>query len=431
MRTRLKALVVAALVVAAVCTAPPAAALVLGNAIFESAPAKPLEINRDAGPAFLRQTGGIAFANMAEGRDGIEVSALRYDPTAPDGRRLVITIKRPAGSPHVVRGALYDWELVPVARYAADKNDAAFTYFGELVSAKRQEEALAAGYQVLNYHPVFENTLIGLRLMQLDFLLIGSLQNDAMYLPKESGQTLLGKGEADYLNLGDDMAAGVRAYEQANFARLDAFKAKAKPITRNQNYRSYVAGDYEVESPDFFINSAGELEFSGGIYWYFWNDPEAAAIERNIDFYNELVRLYKNLNALEGPEEKSAAAAQAGVTVEELVRYRDYAIGSVEKSSAEIKRQAARLEELNADRERAVTPMPEVSRQLNQYLREQQGLNPLIFRAGDRVLWYSSLFRRFKAREPQAYRAFVESLEGVSVSPEVSTPTLVKAAPRF
>jgi len=90
MRIGLKALVVAALVVAAVCTAPPAAALVLGNAIFESAPAKPLEINRDAGAAFLRQTGGIAFANMAEGRDGIEVSALRFDPTAPDGRRLVI-----------------------------------------------------------------------------------------------------------------------------------------------------------------------------------------------------------------------------------------------------------------------------------------------------------------------------------------------------
>ena len=423
MHARINQIVAFALCVAALCLPPVAAALELGNAIFGNAPAKPLAISRDAGPSFLRLTGGIAFANEAEGRDGSVVSALRYDPAAPDGSRLSVTITRPDGSTQDVSGALFDWELVPVARHAGDVNDAAFTYFGELESAEREREALAEGFRVLNYHEAFANTLIGLRLMQLDFLMISALQSDAMYLPKEAGKTLLGNGEAESLFIGDAIEAGVRQYEQANFARLAAFKAKTDPIVLNQSYRSYVAGDYERASPTFAINSAGELEFSSGIYWYFWNDPEAAAIETNIDFYNQMVRIY---NYLDGADE-TLAAEQTGLSVDEQARYRDYANQAIDKSSDEIKKQAARLEAINADTDREVNEIPAVSRQLNQYLREYQGLNPLILRAGDRVAWYSALFRHFEVRDPKAYQVFVERLDGVAVLPAVTTPTLVKA----
>jgi hypothetical protein len=427
MHARIDQIVAFVLCVAALCLPPVAVALELGNVIFETAPAKLLAISREAGPSFLRLTGGIAFANEAEGRDGSVVSALRYDPAAADGSRLIVTITRPDGSTQNVTGALFDWELVPVARHAGDNNDAAFTYFGELESAEREREALAEGFRVLNYHEAFENTLIGLRLMQLDFLMISALQSDAMYLPKEAGKTLLGNGEAEYLLIGDEIEAGVRRYEQENFVRLEAFKAKADPIVLNQSYRSYVAGDYELDSPTFEINSAGELEFSGGIYWYFWNDPEAAAIETNIDLYNQMVRLYNYLDVLEGADE-APAAEEAGLSVEERARYRDYATQAINKSSDEIKKQAATLDALNADTDRDVNDIPEVSRQLNQYLREYQGLNPLILRAGDRVAWYSALFRHFKVRAPKAYKVFVERLDGVAVLPAVTTPTLVKPA---
>ena len=99
MRTGLKALVVAALVVAAVCTAPPAAALVLGNAIFESAPAKPLDMSRDAGPAFLRHTGGIAVAigAMVDAAviliDNVHKRLERWDEQGRPGERLDVVVR--------------------------------------------------------------------------------------------------------------------------------------------------------------------------------------------------------------------------------------------------------------------------------------------------------------------------------------------------
>ena len=150
MHARTQQIVAATLCVAALCLPPSAIALELGNATFEYPEAEPLAISRDSGPSFLRLTGGIAFANVAEGRDGIVVSRLRYDPALPDGSRLIVTVALPGGSTQEVSGALFDWELVPVARHALDTKDAAFTYFGELESAEREREALAGGFRVPN-----------------------------------------------------------------------------------------------------------------------------------------------------------------------------------------------------------------------------------------------------------------------------------------
>lgn len=66
----------------------------------------------DLGPS----TGGVAFANIAEPLAGTIAAGkpltLRYDLTKDDGKRLEVLV-----GDKVINSGLYDWELVPLARY--------------------------------------------------------------------------------------------------------------------------------------------------------------------------------------------------------------------------------------------------------------------------------------------------------------------------
>jgi hypothetical protein len=88
---------------------------------------------------------------------------------------------------------IYDWQLVPIARFADSDNGAAMTLFGKLEDEQFQQQILDEDGRVMNYHPAFDNTLVGLRLMQADILLFDENATD---LPRNARGYVLGAGES-------------------------------------------------------------------------------------------------------------------------------------------------------------------------------------------------------------------------------------------
>ncbi len=131
---------------------------------------------------FLSTTGGIAFEGIAVPALDLKEQPVQldYEPDQPDGQRLSIAIGDKTYHPF-----LPDWKLIPIARYANSE-------FTSAVSALNSPENQS--YADLLYHPAFEDTLLGFRLLQMDILL-----NDVkafQELPKNSsGEIITGVGE--------------------------------------------------------------------------------------------------------------------------------------------------------------------------------------------------------------------------------------------
>jgi hypothetical protein len=74
--------------------------------------------------------------------------------------------------------------LIPIVNYANSDYNAVVSLFGE----KTTEDT----YDIV-YHPAFENTLLGIRLLQADIIFFDL--GETWQLPKLEGQTILGAGE--------------------------------------------------------------------------------------------------------------------------------------------------------------------------------------------------------------------------------------------
>jgi len=115
------------------------------------------------------RTGGVLFqavAVPAASAEGMPVS-LRYSPERPDGQRLVVTIGNTA-----ITAELYDWMLIPTARFAATEYTACMTLFGLPTTTEELELFLKGEILLAEFHPDFTNTLIGMNLFFVDAMLV-------------------------------------------------------------------------------------------------------------------------------------------------------------------------------------------------------------------------------------------------------------------
>jgi len=189
--------------------------------------------------AFVRRVGGVAFDSEARPVDGLLVESLTmtYDPVKPDGERLVLTVNGAA-----VSAPLFDWQLLPIATYANGKTTSCFTLFGELEDNKELEkELLEEGHRILNYDAAFEDTLLGLRLFQMDVLLLDT--GFATELPRFGGEFILGAGEAE-----PDPAANTLSlarYENERQKIIDLGEAETGGFSTD--FQSYVICDQFVD----------------------------------------------------------------------------------------------------------------------------------------------------------------------------------------
>jgi len=108
-------------------------------------------------------TKGVAFANVAKPADGVTVGriALTYVPQNEDGRRVLVNID---GREYVL--PIYDWELRPIAFYANTDFYSCVSLFGQTDTGRTKRDVGAA--YLPSFHPALKNTLVGLRLLQMD-----------------------------------------------------------------------------------------------------------------------------------------------------------------------------------------------------------------------------------------------------------------------
>jgi hypothetical protein len=212
--------------------------------------------------SFVTSVGGVAFNGVAGPADGSVILGGRYDPSRPDGQRLVLDVRRPGGDTATVFVDAYDWELAPLLRVVQRGGESLVTLFGKLKDRRRQFNVLRSGGMVANYHEGLSDTLLGLRLLQADMIL---MTPNAAELPQDDADRyVLGAGEAQ-----PDVAANRARFEQltGRVLRLGGFGD------------SYVICD-EGRTVQFAVED-GRLVLSGQPVWYCWRyDASGVGVAR-------------------------------------------------------------------------------------------------------------------------------------------------------
>jgi len=308
----------------------------------------------------IRAVGGVAFVREAIGADGWAVQNMVYDTAAVDGKRLAVTLTRNSETIVEVRPEIWDWELVPLARFVASPYDSAFTFFGEL------QEGISPtinNARIVSYHPSLKDTLLGLRLMQLDLFLFQ--EPFAGFFTNAKGVVILGAGERSALGVSpaDKAAVGLERdkirhrVEDGMSLLTEDCKHHLSRTCRDafQPFSSYIVGD--MISPTKFSVANGRLSFRDqGICWDFSRETD--------------------------PGEKSTEGLEGVVLLRPL-------------SEAFCKK-----------------------------VREDlSGMHPLVYRAANRAMRYSALMRHYESRDQDGFKRFVKSMAAVSPNPRVDTPT--------
>jgi hypothetical protein len=289
---------------------------------------------------------------------------MRYDSLAPDGQRVIVTLVQTEGRPIDIRMPAWDWEVVPLARFVGSATDSAFSFFGELPEGAKRT---LANSSVVSYHPALQNTLMGLRLMQLDLFLFQPPFTG--YFTDAAGSAILGAGER--IVFGNDVSPTdpvalkrLRAIVESRvdtamgFLLEDCKKSPSRTcLESDQPFASYIVGD--MISPVSFTVQNGSLAFRDrGVCWDFSREAD--------------------------PGER-ASPSLPGI--------------------------------------RLLRPLSETF--CDKVVSEWQGIHPLVYRAARRAMRFSALLRHHKAQDSVGYGSFVQSMRGTTLKPSVSTPTEV------
>lgn len=375
---------------------------------------------------YLNAVGGVAFDQVAEPVAGFSVGKLelKYRPGAPDGQRLQVTIDGRQYAPHI-----YDWQLIPTARFADSDHFAAVTMFGKLTNAARAEEVRTRGGEIINYHPAFANSLLGLRIFQLDLLI---RRPEATDLPKLNGRYLLGAGEA-----APEENTSATAWNQY-VAFQSRMSGSGKP------YRSYLVCD--MAQPAQFGPAGDTLLIEGGLHIFCWNqrsdlpDFEAKETRRRIeqeirsrgpagpetDVPTNPVRRYYIDEVLNSAEtyERSYSFIREGTVVDLL-----HVVGTDARRSFLERYATSSLWELLVNLRTQmiaydVVPATAFTAELDRMSDTLREINPAVWDAGTRLVRFGAFFRYAAREAPDGWHRFLRSIERVNPAPTVRTPTV-------
>ncbi|MEO0082552.1 MAG: hypothetical protein ABIL25_09765 [candidate division WOR-3 bacterium] len=376
---------------------------------------------------FLGAVGGVAFDAVAQPDNMARADKLwlRYEPDSADGKRLVIYLNEIP-----VSADIFDWQLVPIARFADSPYYSCFTAFGKLHDEAAARKARKQGAMILNYHPAFENTLLGLRLFQLDLLVIDGRAAD---LPREDGRYILGAGEASPDVWANELAMA-RFHQELIAAEAEL----------GERFRSFVICDYERDIR--FSFKGGRLSITGTPLFYCWqyHSDQPGVTEHGVRS-KVTKELDKTLSLARA--ESGAAFNQSDWYVEELLavlrRYEQQitveGTGAIQDILA-LAGDDARKGELSCYTDESLRETIIALRTMldlvepvhlaaySTYLTERSDqirlLNPVVWDAGMTTMRYAALFRYVKEHYPEAWRSFIAQIEGIEPEPRVETPTV-------
>ena len=412
---------------------------------------------------FVGKVGGVNFEQVAvpDAETAAKTIELSYDKKALDGFRLVVKI---GSTP--LRPQIADWLLIPIAKFAESDFTSATSLFGEGPDTDN--------FYYIKYHPAFKDSLLGMRLLQADILLMDLQHNSS--LPKRNGQVVLGHGEFLPMKIAD----------------IDKVNTLAK-IVNGQKATSWVLTD--IDAPASFSIQNGEFRLRSTPYYYFWSrhedlihqyqekekvynsrvkaynrkvinskdrvtqfkDPvrlyqeKGAAYNSRVDAYNRKVIISKNrvsqfndlvsrynannasvsklkLDRLrtEIQRDKSELDALAQ-EVKRLKREFETVKAVVQGDKAEldaldqeVKRLEMELEEIESG---IVNSMPVLTNALKNQPDLLKNINPVVINAVHTTAGYASFFHYIKFNHPQTWKGFLKSIANVTIRPAVKTPT--------
>ncbi|MBN1927640.1 MAG: hypothetical protein JW798_17530 [Prolixibacteraceae bacterium] len=381
-----------------------------------------------ASPKFLSGVGGVSFDQTALPADDLTVSKLTiaYNRTEEDGNRIVLKI-----NDKNVTIPLYDWELVPIARYSDSPYYSCFTYFGNLADKELEKKVLDNDGHALNYHPGLQNTLLGIRIGYMDLLYMYPFTSD---LPMKNGEYVLGAGEEvpDY-----DSNIQNRIKFQNLIGKIQ--------FELDQQFRSYVICDYNQSI--IFSVSEGELQLSGSPYYYCWRYAFDNPLFDQEERANKIETRYREL--IDAKISENAYFSPRALYIDSLIsvitryneQYADIETGDdlypvITADNKEEKR--SYLENFSNQslystlinltfmmESQKIEFLKEYSDQLSANQTILKGMNPAVWNATLKTMRYSAFFRYIKIHFPDTWQSFLEEIENVSIYPEYETPTVI------
>ncbi|MGA1876181.1 MAG: InlB B-repeat-containing protein [bacterium] len=377
---------------------------------------------------FVSNVGGIAFGKIAGPKEGLTIHnlTLTYHPNSSDGQRLWLMVDG-----QNISANIYDWQLIPIARFANGSYSSAFTLFGQLLDPHKEEEVLSREGRILNYHPYFTDTLTGLRLFQLDILILYEFTPD---LPKENDQYILGNGESE-------------PNVQANQEGMGDFDNYFFSLSSSDEYQSYIICDFGQDIR-FDIHD-GSLNIGGNPYYYFWQYKfDAPDYDEEGETYSIIEEILQSVeeNCGSYPEDFCQREWLIEALIPELKRYEEsydiYVAGTVIDliNIEDDNLRKAALDRYSTDSlyEFLVTiridmdayeilSVDDLSDQVSARPDLLRNINPAVWDSGVTVMRYSAFFRYCKENFPQEWNTFMAQIDTIAAGSgsQIITPTVM------
>ncbi len=324
---------------------------------------------------FVSKVGGVAFLQVAEPDESLKGVNIKYSYISKnqDGSRLRIIAGKDTLFPY-----LPDWQLIPIVKFAHSEYNSCVSLFGP------QNDSTAFD---ITYHPAFQNTLLGIRLLQADMALMDI--STFWQLPTNNGKKILGLGEK----------------EPDKYTAIST----GRTIHINKslgNHQSWVFTDDNINVKFSIVDN--KMQFTGYPYYYFWriDKNEASA------YYTKIRLLYIEYNNL---------------TKDHNSKVKIYNISQ----SASIEREISILREKIKNKESEISQIDyeaicdEVATGL---LKDKYSLflefNEPVYSASLNVVHYSAFFRYLKKSNSVTWIQFYNKVSSVHTSPIVNTPTV-------
>jgi hypothetical protein len=364
---------------------------------------------------FVGNVGGVAFEGVAEASEEIKGKkvSLSYDANRPDGRRLSVVIGDKS-----YEMSIPDWRLKPITLFADSEYTGVVSLFGEGPDRDK--------YYYIQYHESFQNTLLGLRLLQADIIFIDLKHH--WKLPEWNGKVVLGAGET-----------------MTNQEKAEQAAQRLSNALRGKKWRSWVLTDIGTEAT--VVIKDGKLAISNSPYYYFWDMSETVetAHKKKIDDHNQIVadlrtkqRAYNELVGLHRSEVNGYNAKVGKYNASNDPTERDNlkteldskmtSIQSINKKlevlHAEIKNTKKSLDMLRAEiNDLQVEEVTDLTSAIRQQDADILAYNPSVYHAYQQTAKFTALLRYAKKVSDADWRRFVGQMKRVDISPDIQTPT--------
>lgn len=371
--------------------------------------------------ASFSKIGGIAFYHTASPQDNLYISSLTlsYNAGARDGNRLNLTLNGQS-----VHTPLYDWEMVPIAKYANSDTTEAFTMFGYLEDSLEKEQVLYNGGRVLNYHSAFKNTLMGLRMFQLD-LLIADTKNSTD-LPANDTGYILGTGE--------------RKPDTAKNNKNALIYELYYHIVKKHSYRSYIICDSNQKIT--FSVRHDSLKITGEPYYFFWAYNTDTSYRLHDSLYkiieNNIQKEYINKVDTQDIREKwlidnicyTHYQGKRNINnIRNSPYYRDTLYPLLHEASSAYSKlyciyllESMLIEQKLKDL-RSEIYLKDLSTKIADASNLLENINPQVWSAGRKTMQYAAFFRYCKSQYPEMWKNFIKQINSVRIK-EVETPVV-------